>query len=62
MTCLFGLLNGWEIVLLLAVVFLLFGVKKLPALAKGLGQSIREFRGAVQEEEPKTTVAERKSI
>ena len=37
-----GMLGGWEIVLIMAVVLLLFGAKKLPELAKGLGQGIKE--------------------
>ena len=39
-----GILGGWEIVLILAVVIILFGAKKLPELAKGLGQGLREFK------------------
>jgi sec-independent protein translocase protein TatA len=39
-------LGGGEIVLLLAVALILFGGKKLPELAKGLGQGIREFKKA----------------
>lgn len=41
-----GLLNlgGWEIVLILALVLILFGAKRLPKVAKGLGESVREFR------------------
>ena len=39
----FSMLNGWEIFLIVAVVFLLFGARKLPQLAKGLGQGIKEF-------------------
>ena len=46
---LFGFLNGWEIVLILAVVLLLFGARKLPGLARGLGQGIREFRKSVRD-------------
>lgn len=42
-------LGGGEIVLILAVVLLLFGAKKLPELAKGLGQGIREFKKASNE-------------
>ena len=42
-------LNGWEIVLILAVVLILFGAKKLPELAKGLGHGIKEFRKASRE-------------
>ncbi|HHY84094.1 MAG TPA: twin-arginine translocase TatA/TatE family subunit [Verrucomicrobia bacterium] len=49
-TALFGWLNGWEIVLLLAVVLLLFGARKLPELARGLGQGIREFKKASRDE------------
>lgn len=42
-------LGGWEIVLILAVVLILFGAKKLPELAKGLGQGIKEFKKASSE-------------
>jgi sec-independent protein translocase protein TatA len=52
-TSLFSMLNAWEIALILGVVLILFGAKKLPQLARGLGQGIKEFRGAVREgEEP----------
>ena len=44
-----GMLGGWEMVLILAVVLILFGAKKLPELAKGLGQGIREFKKASRE-------------
>ena len=39
-------LGGWEIILILATVLILFGAKKLPELAKGLGQGIKEFKRA----------------
>ena len=45
-TTLAAFLGGWEIILILAVVLILFGAKKLPELAKGLGQGIREFKKA----------------
>jgi sec-independent protein translocase protein TatA len=41
--------GGWEIVLILAVVLILFGAKKLPELAKGLGSGIKEFKKATRE-------------
>jgi sec-independent protein translocase protein TatA len=41
-------LGGGEIILILAGVLLLFGGKKLPELAKGLGQGIREFKKATK--------------
>src|SRR5262245_37773954 len=44
-----GFFGGWEIVLILAVVLILFGAKKLPELAKGLGQGIKEFKKATNE-------------
>lgn len=43
------MLGGWEIVLILAVVLILFGAKKLPELAKGLGTGIKEFKKATRE-------------
>jgi sec-independent protein translocase protein TatA len=49
----FGL-GGPELLLILAVVLLLFGAKKLPELAKGLGRSVKEFKKAsneIEEEE-----------
>ncbi len=39
-------LGGWEIFGILVVVLVLFGAKKLPDLAKGLGQGIKEFKKA----------------
>jgi sec-independent protein translocase protein TatA len=50
----FSMLNGWEIFLIVAVIFLLFGARKLPQLAKGLGQGIKEFKGAVREDNEPT--------
>jgi sec-independent protein translocase protein TatA len=42
-------LGGGEIILILALVLILFGAKKLPELAKGLGQGIKEFKKATNE-------------
>lgn len=44
-----GNLNGWHLLILLAVILLLFGAAKLPALAKSVGQSARVFRGEMKE-------------
>jgi sec-independent protein translocase protein TatA len=46
-------LNGMELLLILAGILIMFGAKKLPELARGLGQGIREFKKStrdVQEE------------
>ncbi len=42
-------LGGWEVVVIFAAFLLLFGSKKLPELARGLGQGIREFKKATRE-------------
>ena len=43
---------GWqEIVLIFLFLLLLFGAKRLPELARGLGKGIREFKGAVKDVE-----------
>ena len=44
-----GIIGGWEIVAILAIILLLFGGSKLPELAKGLGKSIKEFKKASSE-------------
>ena len=48
-----------EIILILAIVLLLFGGRKIPELMRGLGQGIKEFKdakdGSTKEEAPKNT-------
>lgn len=39
-------LGGYEVVIVLFVILLLFGGKKIPELARGLGKGIREFNSA----------------
>ncbi len=39
-----GGLGGSEVVVILLVILLLFGAKRIPELAKGLGQGLREFK------------------
>lgn len=41
--------GGGQILLILAVVLVLFGAKKIPELAKGLGMGIKEFKKATRE-------------
>lgn len=48
---LFMIFSPTDLLLVLLVFVLLFGGKKLPDLAKGLGQGIRNFKGAVKTEE-----------
>lgn len=42
-------LSGGELVLVLVVILVLFGAKKIPEFAKGLGQGIKEFKRASNE-------------
>lgn len=41
-----GSIGGFEWVIIIMVVLLLFGAKRIPDLARGLGQGIKEFRKA----------------
>lgn len=46
-------LGPTELIVILVILLLLFGGAKLPALAKGLGQSIKEFKNASKDEPAK---------
>jgi len=42
-------LGPWEIVLIILVIVLIFGGKKIPELARGLGKGLREFKKTTRE-------------
>lgn len=44
-----------ELLIILAIVVLLFGAKKIPDLAKGLGSGIKNFKKAVKDDEVENT-------
>lgn len=44
-----GGLGGWEVLLIVTLVVVLFGAKKIPELARGLGTGLREFKSATRE-------------
>jgi sec-independent protein translocase protein TatA len=49
--------GGWELIVILFIVLLLFGGRKLPELTRSVGQSIKEFRKASEDdtdEDPST--------
>ena len=52
-----GVIGPWQIILIVAIVLLLFGGKKIPELMKGIGKGAREFKkglsGEDEEEEKK---------
>jgi len=47
--------SGTELLIILGIILLLFGATKLPALARGLGQSVKEFKKAAQDDEADKT-------
>jgi len=47
----FGGLSGTELLVVLGVAVLLFGGKKIPELAKGLGEGIKNFKQAIKQED-----------
>ena len=47
-------MGGYEWVVILLAVLLLFGGKKIPELMRGLGSGIKEFKDATKEEKDKT--------
>lgn len=46
-----GFTSIWHWVIVLLVIVLLFGAKKIPELAKGLGSGIKNFKKAVKDDE-----------
>lgn len=53
-----------ELLIILLIVLLLFGAKKLPELSKSIGQSVKELRGGISgetDEKKETTTTKRKS-
>ncbi len=45
----FKQIGGWELIIVLVVILLLFGARKLPDLARSLGASAKEFRKGIEE-------------
>jgi len=49
-----------ELLIILGIAVLLFGGRKIPEVAKGLGEGIRNFKNALKSEEQKPTTEEKK--
>ena len=60
----FGNLGAGEIILILLVILILFGAKKIPELARGIGKGMSEFKKGLKdvEDEIKTADSESKKI
>ena len=48
----FGNLTGWHLLIIVAIVLLLFGATRLPALARSIGQSTKIFREEMKTDAP----------
>lgn len=59
-TFLLGIVGPGQIILVLAIVLLLFGGKKIPELMKGLGKGIKEFKDASNGNPENKDIAEKK--
>ncbi|AXH13900.1 twin-arginine translocase TatA/TatE family subunit [Malaciobacter mytili] len=55
-----GMPGGMEWILIALVILLLFGGKKIPELAKGLGSGIKNFKKAVKEDDDEVATADKK--
>ncbi|TCP27893.1 sec-independent protein translocase protein TatA [Tenacibaculum skagerrakense] len=51
LTIFLGLVGPWQIAIIVVLVVLLFGGKKIPELMRGLGTGIKEFKDATKNEE-----------
>jgi sec-independent protein translocase protein TatA len=54
---LFGPIGAWEIVLILLIVVFLFGARRIPEIARGLGEGIRGFRTSLRGDAPEAESA-----
>ena len=56
--CLFGSFGFWEIAIIVLVILLLFGAKKIPELMRGLGKGVKNFKDGVNGIDEETKNAE----
>ena len=53
----FSMPSGMELTVIVVVILLLFGGKKIPELAKGIGSGIKNFKNALKEEDEEVSIA-----
>lgn len=58
----FGNLTGWHLLIIVAIVLLLFGATRLPALARSIGQSTKIFREEMKSDKPADEAAAAASV
>ena len=47
-----GVVGPTQVILIIAIIVLLFGAKKIPELMKGIGTGIKEFKNAAKDDQP----------
>jgi sec-independent protein translocase protein TatA len=57
---LLGIVGPWQIIVILVIVVLLFGGRKIPDLMKGIGQGIKEFKNATKENDKEVSKKDEK--
>ena len=57
-----GIIGPWQIVLIVAIVLLLFGGRKIHELMRGLGGGVKEFKKAMREEDDETPKDDSKKL
>lgn len=57
-----GIPSGMELFIILGIVVLLFGGKKIPELMKGVGSGIKNFKSAVKEDSADVTAEDAKKV
>ncbi|CAM1350385.1 MULTISPECIES: Sec-independent protein translocase subunit TatA/TatB [Tenacibaculum] len=60
LTIFLGMIGPWQIAIVVALVLLLFGGKKIPELMRGLGTGIKEFKDATKTEDGEEQIEEKK--
>lgn len=53
LSILIGMVGGWQIAIIVVVILLLFGGKKIPELMKGIGRGVKEFKDGISGEDQK---------
>jgi sec-independent protein translocase protein TatA len=46
-----GMIGGWELIAIVAIVLLIFGGRKIPELMRGLGKGVGEFKKGMKEDQ-----------
>ncbi|MBG0782694.1 MAG: twin-arginine translocase TatA/TatE family subunit [Bacteroidales bacterium] len=58
LSILLGMIGGWQILIIVLVVLLLFGGKKIPELMRGMGRGVKEFKDGINGEDEKKPAKE----